>query len=64
MTEVYEPSGALLMSDLFAGDQQREAVEQAVDGVPRLVDGQDDGATVVRHPGGTGRGRLGRLLRD
>lgn len=38
------------MSDLFAVDQQREAVEQAVDGVSRLVDGQDDGATVVCHP--------------
>ncbi len=29
--------------------QQREAVEQPVDGVPRLMDRQDDGATAVRH---------------
>lgn len=36
--------------DLFAVDEQGEAVEQAVDGVSGLVDGQDDGATVVRHP--------------
>lgn len=40
---------------LFAVDQQGEAVEQAVDGVSRLVDGQDDGATVVCHPEETGR---------
>lgn len=36
-------------SHLFAVDEQGEAVEQAVDGVSGLVDGQDDGATVVRH---------------
>ncbi len=41
--------------DLFAVDQQGEAVEQAVDGVSRLVDGQDDGAAVVCHPEETGR---------
>lgn len=35
---------------LFAADQQREVVKQAVDGVSRLVDGQDDGAAVIRHP--------------
>lgn len=40
-------------ADLFAVDEQRQAVEQLVDGVPRLVDGQDDGAAVVRHPRGT-----------
>lgn len=40
-------------ADLFAVDEQRQAVEQLVDGVPRLVDGQDDGAAVVRHPGRT-----------
>lgn len=34
---------------LFAVDQQGEAVEQAIDGVSRLVDGQNDGATVVCH---------------
>lgn len=28
-----------LSVDLFAGDQQGETVEQAVDGVSRLVDG-------------------------
>lgn len=36
--------------DLFSVDEQREAVEQAVDAVPRLMDGQDDGAAVVCHP--------------
>lgn len=40
---------------LFAVDQQSEVVEQTVDGVSRLVDGQNDGATVVGHPEGTGR---------
>lgn len=32
-------------------DQQGEAVEEAVDGVSRLVDGEDYGATIVCHPG-------------
>lgn len=40
-------------TDLFAVDKQGEAVEQAVDGVARLVDGEDDGATVVCHPAET-----------
>lgn len=43
---------------LFAVDQQGEVVEQTVDGVSRLVDGQDDGATVVGHPEETGRQTL------
>lgn len=37
-------------ADLFAVDEQREAVEQLVDGVARLVDGQDDGAAAAPHP--------------
>lgn len=37
-------------ADLLAGDQQGEAVKQAVDGVSRLMDGEDDGAAAVRHP--------------
>lgn len=36
-------------------DQQGEAVEEAVDGVSRLVDGEDNGATTVCHPGVTGK---------
>lgn len=32
-------------------DQQGEAVKQAVDGVSRLVDRQDDGAAISCHPG-------------
>lgn len=40
-------------ADLFAIDEQRQAVEELEDRVPRLVDGQDDGAAVVRHPGHT-----------
>lgn len=40
----------LLITDLFAIDEQREAVKQPVDGEPRLVNGQNDGAAVVRHP--------------
>lgn len=46
---------AAVLNDLFAVDQQGEAVKQAVDGVSRLVDGQDDGATVSCHPGETGK---------
>lgn len=52
-----EPEAA----DLFAVDEQRQAVEQLVDGVPRLVDGQDDGAAVVRHPERT-RTNVSRLV--
>lgn len=32
-------------------DQQGEAVEEAVDGVSRLVDGEDYGTTIVCNPG-------------
>lgn len=38
------------MVDLVAVDEQGEAVEQAVDAVSGLVDGQDDGAALIRHP--------------
>lgn len=40
----------LSVTDLFAIDEQREAVKQSVDGESRLVNRQDDGAPVVCHP--------------
>lgn len=36
--------------DLFSVDEQCQTVEQFVDGVARLMDGQDDGAAMVPHP--------------
>lgn len=50
VTEVVESvlSGSVI--NLLAVHQQREAVKQTVDGVPRLMDGQDDGAPAGRHP--------------
>lgn len=37
------------MIDLFAVGQQGEAVEKPVDGVPRLMNGHDDGASLTGH---------------
>lgn len=50
VTEVLESVLSGSMINLFPVHQQRETVKQTVDGEPRLMDGQDDGATAVRHP--------------
>ncbi len=49
LTEVVQGILGLAVIHHSSSHQQREAVEQPVDGVPRLMDGQDDGATAVRH---------------
>ena len=38
--------------------QEKEIVKQSVDGEPRLVDGEDDGATFPRQPEREGHGQL------
>lgn len=30
-------------------DQQRQRIKESVDGVPRLVDGQNDGFSIIGH---------------
>ena len=38
------------MVNLFAANQQSQTVKQTEDGITRLVDGQDDGTAMTRHP--------------